>query len=115
MPGLQCQLETDSLPDDTCLQNWGEETKEHYPLACAWLTREGVKKITVTNPGEVFDDQYLFRVQLGEPDFKNMAKHFDRTELQKQCLIPFFQKGYSRDLLVFERGPKWEPSQSTPP
>lgn len=106
--GQQFQPSSESLPDDNQLRDWGKVAKEHYPFARAWLTSQGIQKFIATGRCELFDIQFRYRVHLGKMNLLKMIDIFKRSQVYKQCLIPFFKRGYSRDLLVFERGPRWQ-------
>lgn len=115
LQGPQYQPPPESLPDEYLLRDWGTNAKAHYPFACAWLTSQGIQRIIITGRCQVFDDQFRYRVHIGKLNFMKMIDIFTRTELHQQCLIPFFKKGYSRELLVFERGPNWKSTQVPTP
>lgn len=106
-------LEAEPLPDEwaqTFLRRrWGTKSRALLPFAFAWFGSQNVESIDVREPGEIWDGERRFRVQLGRLYLYWMVKLFqEEPKLQRQCLIPHFRRVYAKELLIFERGPAWE-------
>lgn len=110
LPPMSMEAALGFLAAPECLDFWGVQTRLLFPYACAWLSTQNIWKAMASDGCIVFDHDIRFRIQVGKPHFRKMMTLFDRTDLEKQCYIPFLKRGFPKELIVMERGTAWKPT-----
>ncbi len=93
-------------------QVMGRKSLETLPYIMWWF-EQNRDQCMVPHRTEVWNRKFTLRCEVGKPSLGWMLGRFSaHPKLKRQCLIPHFKRKGPNELLVFERGPRWEERNS---
>ncbi|MGC4004055.1 MAG: hypothetical protein QM811_13420 [Pirellulales bacterium] len=119
------------IPIDTITLKLGPYHRrflEHWTVNCKVMGRKSLETLAyvmwwfeqnrdqcmVPDRTEVWNLKFTLRCEVGKPSLGWMLGRFAaHPKLKRQCLIPHFKRNDPNELLVFERGPRWDERDST--
>ena len=97
----------------TNCQAMGRKSLETLPYVMWWF-EQNRDQCMVPHRTEVWNRKVTLRCEVGRPSLGWMLGKFaSHPKLKRQCLIPHFKRKGPNELLVFERGSRWEERKST--
>lgn len=94
-------------------QVMGRKSLETLPYIMWWF-EQNRDQCMVPHRTEAWNRKFTLRCEVGKPSLGWMLGRFAaHPKLKRQCLIPHFKRSGPNELLVFERGPRWEEREST--
>jgi hypothetical protein len=94
-------------------QVMGRKSLETLPYVMWWF-EQNRDRCMVPDRTEVWNQKHTLRCEVGKPSLGWMLGRFSaHPKLKRQCLIPHFKRKGPNELLVFERGARWEERKST--
>ena len=93
-------------------QVMGRKSLETLPYVMSWIEQNG-ERCMAPHRTEVWNKKFTLRCEVGKPSLGWMLGRFsERPKLKSQCLIPHFKHNGPNELLVFQRGPRWNERES---
>jgi predicted nucleotidyltransferase len=93
----------------------GKKSLEALPYAMSWFQLHG-QRCENLGRTQIRSSDRTCQVEIGKPSLAEMVREFQNDgQLKRQCLIPHFKARSANELLVFERGPRWDEFRSGDP